>query len=53
MLNGASGQVKPRAAQLRSMTNATRKDENWVPGWRVLAKKRREGFSEFLHWDHY
>lgn len=53
VLNGASGQVKPRAAQLWSMTNATRKLENWVPGWRVLAEKRREEFAELLHWDHY
>ena len=53
VLNGASGQVRPRAAQVGSMTNAARKDENWGPRWEVLAAKRREGFSELLHWDHY
>lgn len=50
LLNTASGQVKPATAELRSKTNASRNDQNWVPLWRVLAK-RREGFSELLYLD--
>lgn len=52
-LNRASGQDKRRTAKLWSMTNATRKDQNWLPQWTVLAEKRREGLSGLLQWDHY